>query len=337
MTVSDVRLDEIGPSATGLVLEARNVAKHYPVDRNLLGRARGALRAVDGVTLGVRPGTTHAIVGESGCGKSTLGRMLVGLEPPTSGEIVFEGRPVSTMNRAMRTRFHRNVQIVMQDPYSSLDPRMTVGEIVREPLDVHPDLVPRSRRDERVRELLELVGLNPDWTERYPHQFSGGQRQRVSIARGLALNPSVLILDEAVSALDVSVQAQVINLFQRLQRELGLAYVFITHDVAVVRQIATEASVMYLGRVVENASADELFERFRHPYTQALMSAVPRVRTDGTVSERIHLTGELPSAANPPSGCNFRTRCPIAGPACAEVDPELSPEPHSVACVTPLS
>lgn len=318
------------------LLSARDVYKHYPVGRSLLGRPQGTLRAVDGVDLSVRAGATHAIVGESGCGKSTLGRLLVGLEPPTQGEVIFDGAPIHTMDRNVRREFNRHVQIVMQDPYSSLDPRMTVGEIVREPFLVHDGVVPRRKQEQKVKELLEVVGLDPGYAHRYPHQFSGGQRQRVSIARGIALNPRVLVLDEAVSALDVSVQAQVINLLQRLQRELGLAYVFITHDVAVVRQIATEVSVMYLGRVVESAPASELFERQRHPYTQALLSAVPRIRTDGAMDQRVRLSGELPSPASPPSGCNFRTRCPIATEACSQTDPALTDEDHAVACLTPL-
>lgn len=317
------------------ILAAAGVTRHYASGRGLLGQPTGTVRAVDGVDFSVGAGRTHALVGESGCGKSTLGRVLIGLEPPTEGTVRFHGRDVATLSRSERRDYQRNVQIVMQDPYASLNPRMTVGEIVREPFEVHGGIVARGKRDARVRELLDVVGLNPNHVDRYPHQFSGGQRQRISIARGIALEPEVLIADEAVSALDVSVQAQVLNLLQRLQEDLGLSYVFISHDLAVVRQIAHEVSVMYLGRVVEHADADALFNWQRHPYTRALLSAVPTVG-DEAPRERIVLSGQLPSPANPPDGCNFRTRCPIATAACAAVDPALEGDAHEVACITPL-
>ena len=314
------------------VLEARGVRRHYPIGKGVLSRATGSLRAVDVVGLVVRQGRTHGVVGESGCGKSTLARLLIGLEAPTEGEVLFRGQDIATMSRGELQQFRRSVQIVMQDPFSSLNPRMTVGEIVREPFDIH-GTVPRGRRDARVQELLQLVGLDPSHADRYPHQFSGGQRQRVGIARGIALEPEVLVCDEAVSALDVSVQAQVLNLLQRLQREFGLSYVFVSHDLAVVRQISHDISVMYLGKVVETSASEDLFNDPLHPYTRALLSAVPDPRTDGPRIERQVLHGELPSPADPPSGCRFRTRCPIAIDRCAQIEPPLEGDGHEVACI----
>ena len=308
------------------LLLVTEVTKHYPTSSGLLGRRKGVIHALDGVSLEVNERRTHGIVGESGCGKSTLARLLVSLEPPTSGTIAYRGHDLATMSADELRSVRRNVQIVMQDPYASLNPRMTVGEIVREPFDIHTDVLPRGRRDARVKEILELVGLDPAMADRYPHQFSGGQRQRIGIARGLALDPEVLVCDEAVSALDVSVQAQVLSLLRSLQAELGLSYVFISHDLSVVRQICHDVTVMYLGRVVETGTTEEVVGAARHPYTQALLSAVPRV--DPTLRDsrqRTVLSGDLPSPANPPSGCRFRTRCPLAHDACAEIEPPLVP------------
>ena len=308
-----------------LVLETRNLVKHFPLTRGVVFKKQyGAVRAVDGVNLELRRGETLGIVGESGCGKSTLARMLVGLEKPTSGDLFVQGKNMSKVGAEERRRGRRNIQLVMQDPYTSLNPRMTVGDIIGEPFEVHPDVVPKGQRRAKVQELLELVGLNPDHINRYPHQFSGGQRQRIGIARALALNPEIILCDEPVSALDVSIQAQVINLLEKLQNELGLSYIFIAHDLSVVRHIADRVAVMYLGKVVEIGTEDEIYESPTHPYTQALLSAVPvpdpKLRGH---RDQIVLTGDVPSPANPPSGCRFRTRCWKAQDICAEQEPLL--------------
>ncbi len=308
-----------------LVLETRNLVKHFPLTRGIVFKKQyGAVRAVDGVNLELRRGETLGIVGESGCGKSTLARMLVGLEKPTSGDLFVQGKNMSKVGAEERRRGRRNIQLVMQDPYTSLNPRMTVGDIIGEPFEVHPDVVPKGQRRAKVQELLELVGLNPDHINRYPHQFSGGQRQRIGIARALALNPEIILCDEPVSALDVSIQAQVINLLEKLQNELGLSYIFIAHDLSVVRHIADRVAVMYLGKVVEIGTEDEIYESPTHPYTQALLSAVPvpdpKLRG---LRDQIVLTGDVPSPANPPSGCRFRTRCWKAQDICAEQEPLL--------------
>ncbi|WP_341717565.1 dipeptide ABC transporter ATP-binding protein [Micromonospora sp. FIMYZ51] len=308
-----------------LVLETRNLVKHFPLTRGIVFRKQyGAVRAVDGVNLELRRGETLGIVGESGCGKSTLARMLVGLETPTSGDLFVQGKNMSKVGGEERRRGRRNIQLVMQDPYTSLNPRMTVGDIIGEPFQVHPDVVPKGERRGKVQELLELVGLNPDHINRYPHQFSGGQRQRIGIARALALNPEIILCDEPVSALDVSIQAQVINLLEKLQNELGLSYIFIAHDLSVVRHIADRVAVMYLGKIVEIGTEDEIYESPTHPYTQALLSAVPvpdpKLRGH---RDQIVLTGDVPSPADPPSGCRFRTRCWKAQDICAEQEPLL--------------
>ncbi|MGN9776362.1 ABC transporter ATP-binding protein [Micromonospora sp. H33] len=308
-----------------IVLETRDLVKHFPLTRGIVFKRQiGAVRAVDGINLQLRRGETLGIVGESGCGKSTLARMLVGLETPTSGDLFVQGRNMSKVSAAERRRGRRNIQLVMQDPYTSLNPRMTVGDIVGEPFEVHPDVLPRAKRRARVQELLELVGLNPDHINRYPHQFSGGQRQRIGIARALALNPEIILCDEPVSALDVSIQAQVINLLEKLQNELGLSYIFIAHDLSVVRHIADRVAVMYLGKVVEIGTEDQIYDKPTHPYTQALLSAVPV--PDPTLRglrDQIVLTGDVPSPANPPSGCRFRTRCWKAQDICAQEEPAL--------------
>jgi oligopeptide transport system ATP-binding protein len=325
-----------GPG-TEIVLETRDLVKHFPLTVGVVFRRRiGAVQAVDGVSLRLHRGETLGVVGESGCGKSTLARLLVGLEEPTSGAILLRGRDTSTMSAARIRRARRDIQLVMQDPYTSLNPRMTVGDIVGEPFAIHPDVVPRGGRRRRVQELIELVGLNPDHINRYPHQFSGGQRQRIGIARALALNPQILLCDEPVSALDVSIQAQVINLLEELQDELGLSYVFIAHDLSVVRHIADRVAVMYLGKVVETGTHEEIYDHPTHPYTQALLSAVPV--PDPTLRgqrDEIVLEGDVPSPANPPSGCRFRTRCWKAERRCADEEPALAPRPgstHPSAC-----
>jgi oligopeptide transport system ATP-binding protein len=309
----------------GPVLEVEGLVKHFPLTRGILfKRQYGTVQAVDGVSFKLRKGETLGIVGESGCGKSTVAKLLMRLEEPTAGMARFRGQDIFKLQGRSLRALRRNVQMILQDPYSSLNPRMTVGDIVGEPLDIHPDVVPRAGRRARVRELLELVGLNPEHISRYPHQFSGGQRQRIGIARAIALNPEVVICDEPVSALDVSVQAQVLNLLERLQDELGLSYVFISHDLSVVQHICDRVAVMYLGRFVEEGTADQIYERPAHPYTQALLSAAPMPDPSTRERRRIMLEGDPPSPANPPSGCRFRTRCWKAQSICAEQDPELT-------------
>jgi oligopeptide transport system ATP-binding protein len=312
------------------VLQVIDLVKHYPLTRGVvLRRQIGAVQAVSGVTFTLRPGETLGLVGESGCGKSTVAKLVTSLERPTAGRILYKGEDITRLSGRALKAVRRNIQLVFQDPYTSLNPRMTVGDIVGEPFDIHPEVVPRSGRLARVRELLEVVGLNPEYINRYPHQFSGGQRQRIGIARGLALNPEIIVADEPVSALDVSVQAQVVNLMERLQAEFGLSYVFIAHDLSVVRHISDRIAVMYLGKIVETGTREEIYEHPTHPYTQALLSAVPV--PDPSLRgrrERLILTGDVPSPADPPSGCRFRTRCWKARQVCAEVEPSLAVPPH---------
>ena len=307
------------------VLEVRDVKKYFPLTQGIVfKRTVGHVKAVDGVSFELKKGETLGVVGESGCGKSTLGRLLMGLERPTDGSIKLLGEEMAGLSpRAMR-RMRRNIQIVLQDPYSSLDPRMTVGDIVGEPFEIHTEVLGRKDRRQAVQDLLDVVGLNPDHINRYPHQFSGGQRQRIGIARALALRPKILVCDEPVSALDVSVQAQVVNLFERLQDEFGLSYVFIAHDLSVVRHISDRVMVMYLGKAVEVGNESEIYDHPTHPYTQALLSAVPvpdpRLRGN---RDHIVLEGDVPSPADPPSGCRFRTRCWKAQDVCATDVPLL--------------
>ncbi|KUH40096.1 MULTISPECIES: ABC transporter ATP-binding protein [Streptomyces] len=308
------------------VLEVRDLVKHYPLTQGVLFRKQvGAVKAVDGVSFEVGQGETLGIVGESGCGKSTVARMLVHLERPTSGTIRYRGEDITRLSGRALKAVRRDIQMVFQDPYTSLNPRMTVGDIVGEPYEIHPEAAPKGDRRRRVQELLEVVGLNPEHINRYPHQFSGGQRQRIGIARGLALRPRVIVADEPVSALDVSVQAQVVNLLERLQDEFGLSYVFIAHDLSIVRHISDRIGVMYLGRIVETGTDNEIYDHPTHPYTQALLSAVPvpdpRAREH---RERILLSGDVPSPADPPSGCRFRTRCWKARERCALEVPLLA-------------
>ncbi|HJV13766.1 MAG TPA: dipeptide ABC transporter ATP-binding protein [Propionibacteriaceae bacterium] len=321
-----------------VVLKAENLVKHYPIKAGVLRRTVGHVKALDGVSFELYKGETLGIVGESGCGKSTLGRMLMRLEEPTGGKLFFDGIDVSAQKGSAMRRLRRDIQIVFQDPYTSLNPRKTVGDIVGEPFEIHTDVVPKRGRRHRVQELLELVGLNPEHINRYPHQFSGGQRQRIGIARGLALNPKVIICDEPVSALDVSVQAQVVNLLGELQGSLGLSYIFIAHDLSVVRHISDRVGVMYLGKIVELGDEDQIYSRPTHPYTQALLSAVPLPDpTMREMREQIVLTGDVPSPANPPPACRFHTRCWKAQEICSIEEPLLIDRPdgesaHLSAC-----
>ncbi len=314
-----------------VVLEAVGLVKHFAVRASLFGPQRGLVKAVDGVSFSVQAGETFAIVGESGCGKSTVARLVLRLIEPTSGAVRLEGRDVLSATPAGLRALRRRMQIVFQDPFGSLNPRMTVRAMLTEPLAIH-DVVPAARRDERVAEILSLVGLHTESAQRYPHEFSGGQRQRLAIARALAAEPRLVVCDEPVSALDVSIQAQILNLLAGLQQRLGLAYVFISHDLAVVRQIATAVGVMYLGRFVESGPTERLFRRPRHPYTQALLAAVP-VPEPGS-ARRIVLAGDVPSPLAPPPGCHFHTRCPYAIAQCSTDIPAPEPVPDggTVAC-----
>ncbi|WP_329122352.1 ABC transporter ATP-binding protein [Streptomyces sp. NBC_01465] len=326
------------------ILEVRDLVKHYPLTQGILFKKQvGAVKAVDGISFDLAAGETLGIVGESGCGKSTVAKMLVNLERPTAGQIKYKGEDITTMSGRALKAVRRNIQMVFQDPYTSLNPRMTVGDIIGEPYEIHPEVAPKGDRRKKVQDLLDVVGLNPEYINRYPHQFSGGQRQRIGIARGLALQPEIIVADEPVSALDVSVQAQVVNLLDKLQTEFNLSYVFIAHDLSIVRHISDRVGVMYLGRMAEIGTDEQIYDHPTHPYTQALLSAVPvpdpeaRERRD-----RIILAGDVPSPANPPSGCRFRTRCWKAQERCTLEVPELAvpavfrlkdgPAQHDSAC-----
>ena len=312
------------------LLRVAGLVKHFPVPSSPFRGAKRAVRAVDGIDFDVAEGETLALVGESGCGKSTTARLILRLLEPTSGAIAFDGCDLLSLDAAQLRARRRALQIVFQDPYTSLNPRMTVGQTLAEPLLLHG--LAQGRRRERVAELLGLVGLAPEHAGRYPHEFSGGQRQRIGIARALAAEPKLIVCDEPVSALDVSIQAQVVNLLTDLQRRLGLAFVLIAHDLAVVKHVAMRIAVMYLGRIVESAATEDLFVNPRHPYTQALLSAIP-VPDPAWRRQRLILQGDVPSAIDPPSGCGFRTRCPHARPHCAEAEPALLSESgHATAC-----
>jgi oligopeptide transport system ATP-binding protein len=370
--VSQSTTEPVSGSAPGPakepILQVRGLVKHFPLTQGILFKKQvGAVQAVDGVNFDLYAGETLGIVGESGCGKSTVARLLMNLEQATAGTVMFKGEDITKLSGRALKAVRRNIQMVFQDPYTSLNPRMTVGDIIGEPYEIHPEVAPKGDRRRRVEELLDVVGLNPEYINRYPHQFSGGQRQRIGIARGLALRPEIIVADEPVSALDVSVQAQVVNLMERLQDEFNLSYMFIAHDLSIVRHISDRVGVMYLGKIVEIGADEEIYQHPTHPYTQALLSAVPvpdpaaRAPRGGASVEggsglpaggggdgsaegrgRIILAGDVPSPANPPSGCRFRTRCWKAQELCAREEPLLAvpevfkgtggPAEHDSAC-----
>jgi oligopeptide/dipeptide ABC transporter ATP-binding protein len=311
---------QIAPASETLV-ELRDLSKHFSLSGSMFARHKRVVRAVENVSLEIKKGETLGLVGESGCGKSTLGRTLLKLYDPTSGSIHFKGRDITKLSPGGMRPLRREMQIIFQDPYASLNPRMTVGNVIGEALQIH-GLYPGAEREDRVREMLEVVGLRPEALHRYPHEFSGGQRQRIGIARALAVDPSFIVCDEPISALDVSIQAQIVNLLQDLQHKLGLTYLFIAHDLTVVEHISTRVAVMYLGSLAEVASAAELYKDPKHPYTRALLSAVP-VPEPGRTKSRIMLKGEIPSPIDPPSGCKFHPRCPDVMDVCKQEVPRL--------------
>ncbi|MED1954162.1 dipeptide ABC transporter ATP-binding protein [Brevibacillus centrosporus] len=316
------------------LVEVRNLKKYFEVQKSFFGRSSTLLKAVDDVSFTISKGETFGLVGESGCGKSTIGRTLLKLYEPTGGDILYNGKSISSLKHKEMMPYRKKMQMIFQDPYASLDPRLTIAEIVGDPLVVHNIYQGKDRID-RVKELIELVGLKADHLNRYPHEFSGGQRQRIGIARALAVEPEFIVCDEPISALDVSIQAQVVNMLEELQERFGLTYLFVSHDLSMVRHISHKVGVMYLGSLVEYADVNELYTNMQHPYTRALLSAVPIADPDtAEQSERIHLQGDVPSPMNPPSGCTFRTRCPYAMSKCAEEKPRLRDmgNGHVVAC-----
>jgi oligopeptide transport system ATP-binding protein len=337
ITTAHSTTDETNSNSQSPLLDIRDLKVHFPVTEGfIIQRQVGVVKAVDGVNLSVNPGETLGLVGESGSGKTTVGRAILKLEEATAGQIILNGEEISDWKGTRLREARRHLGMVFQDPFGSLNPRMSAGNLVGEPLKIHGLTNSKSEYRRRVAELLSLVGLNPQMAGRYPHEFSGGQRQRIGVARALASKPDVIVLDEPVSALDVSIQAQVINLIKDLQTEFGLAYIFIAHDLSVVRNISDRVAVMYLGKIVETGARDELYNNPKHPYTQALLSAVP---TANPVLERtrnrIVLEGDIPSPLNPPSGCVFRTRCPVATEECSQILPELQniEGTHSAACI----
>jgi len=326
-------------NGTNLV-EVRNLVKHFPITRGIVFQKQiGAVKAVDDITFEVKRGETLGIVGETGCGKSTTARLLVRLLDPTAGTILFDGQDIAAAKKDDLKALHREVQMIFQDPYSSLNPRKTVGSIIADPFVIHGLLKDSGERRKRVQELMDRVGLNPEHYNRFPHEFSGGQRQRIGVARAIALEPKLLVADEPVSALDVSIQAQVLNLLRGLQREMGLTLIFIAHDLSVVRHMCDRVAVMYLGKIVEIAPSDDLYGFPRHPYTGALLSAVPVASATGGRRERQLLTGDVPSPANPPQACRFHTRCFKAQELCSQEEPLLEPKGtrNLAACHFPLS
>jgi oligopeptide transport system ATP-binding protein len=320
-----------------VLIQVKDLKKHFPIRRGVLRRQVGAVQAVDGVTFDIYQGETLGLVGESGCGKSTTGRTILQLLTPTDGQVFYGDKDLTSLGKAELRRSRRDMQMIFQDPYASLNPRMSVGSIISEPLQIH-SIGNNNSREERVQELLKLVGLNPYFVKRYPHEFSGGQRQRIGIARALATNPAFIVADEPISALDVSIQAQVVNLLDDLREELGLTYLFIAHDLSMVRYISDRVAVMYLGRIVELSNRDEVFDNPLHPYTQALLSAIPIADPDiEETRQRLILEGDVPSPANPPEACRFNPRCSYATDICREVDPEFrdlktGDTAHWVAC-----
>jgi oligopeptide/dipeptide ABC transporter ATP-binding protein len=322
------------------LIEVRDLVKHFPITQGILFQKQvAAVRAVDGISFDVRRGETLGIVGETGCGKSTTAKLLLRLIDPTSGSITFEGDEIAYLRGAPLKQLRREMQMIFQDPYSSLNPRKSVGSIISDPFVIHGLYAGHGERKRRVQDLMDRVGLNPEHYNRYPHEFSGGQRQRIGVARAIALEPKLLIADEPVSALDVSIQAQVLNLLRQLQRDMGLTLVFIAHDLSVVRHMCDRVAVMYLGKIVEIADSDVLYSTPRHPYTGALLSAVPVPDPRGGTTQRQLLTGDVPSPANPPRACRFHTRCPKAQPKCSEDEPLLEPKPGGTiaACHFPLT
>jgi len=316
------------------LLEVRNLKKYFDVKKGFFSKQSRLLKAVDDVSFSIKKGETLGLVGESGCGKTTAGRTILKLYEPTEGEILFQGKAIQSLKHKELLPFRKKMQMIFQDPYASLDPRMTVGEIIGDPLDVHQICKGKDRTD-RIKELVELVGLKQDHINRYPHEFSGGQRQRIGIARALAVEPEFIVCDEPISALDVSIQAQVVNMLEELQEKFGLTYLFISHDLSMVRHISHKVGVMYLGSLVEIADAHDLYTNMQHPYTKALLSALPIADPDlAEQSERIHLQGDVPSPLDPPSGCAFRSRCAYAVQACQEEKPRLKEigKGHQVAC-----
>ncbi|TDX59040.1 ABC transporter ATP-binding protein [Orenia marismortui] len=314
------------------ILKVRNLKKHFPIKGGIFGKVVNSVKAVDGLNFEVKRGETLGLVGESGCGKSTTGRLLLRLLEATEGEVIFEGKNIYDLNKKEMRSLRREMQMIFQDPYASLNPRMTIGEIIAEPMKIHKIATGKEAK-RKVKDLLERVGLQPNYASRYPHEFSGGQRQRIGIARALAVDPKIIVCDEPVSALDVSVQAQVVNLMQDLQKELGLTYIFIAHDLSVVRHISDRVAVMYLGRMVELSSKDELYNNPKHPYTKALLSAIP-IPDPEQKREKIILEGDVPSPINPPSGCPFHTRCPFATDKCKTEVPQFEEKDdgHFAAC-----
>ncbi|MGL4628803.1 MAG: ABC transporter ATP-binding protein [Cetobacterium sp.] len=316
------------------LLEIKGLRKHFNIKNSIFEKKRKILKAVDGISLEIRKGETLGLVGESGCGKTSLGRTIVKLYEPTSGDIIYDGKNLTNLNFQEMKSFRRKIQMIFQDPYASLNPRQTIGDIIKEPMEIH-NLYDKNERDKKVLEILELVGLNNTHMSRYPHEFSGGQRQRVGIARALACNPEFIVCDEPISALDVSIQAQIINTLEELQEKLGLTYLFIAHDLSMVKHISDRVGIMYLGKLVELAESDTVYETPLHPYTEALLSAIPIPDPDISLKkERIILEGDIPTPINPSGGCRFKSRCPKAFEKCQIVEPELREvkENHKVAC-----